>query len=81
MLLIPAYLFGVLAAWQGLQSREPAGNIALIVGGATLAACIVDGLIKAVPHPGFPLVLAAYLGAALIFRARMRSEPPRPLAP
>jgi hypothetical protein len=81
LLLIPAYLFGMLAVWDGFQRREPSGNIALIAGGAILAACIMAGLIKAVPHPGFPLVLAAYLGAALIFRARMRSEVPRPLAP
>jgi hypothetical protein len=81
LLLIPAYLFGTIAAWQGLQSREPAGNIALIVGSAMFAACIAAGLIKAVPHPGFPLVLAAYFGAALILFARMRSEPLGPLAP
>jgi hypothetical protein len=81
LLLIPAYLFGMLAAWDGFQAREKAGNIALIAGGAILAACIVAGLIKAVPHPGFPLVLAAYLGAALIFLARMRSEPLQTLSP
>jgi hypothetical protein len=53
----------------------------LIVGSAMFAACIAAGLIKAVPHPGFPLVLAAYFGAALILFARMRSEPLGPLAP
>jgi glycosyl transferase family 87 len=81
LLLIPAYLFGVIAAWEGFQRREPGGNIALIAGVAILAACIAAGLIKAVPHPGFPLVLAAYLGAALIFVSRIRTEAPRPLAP
>ena len=40
-----------------------------------LAICIVTALIKAVPHPGFPMLLAAYLGAALIFRARVQPEP------
>ena len=74
LLLLPAYLFGLLAAWQGSQPREPARNIALIAGSAMLAICIVSGLIKAMPHPGFPLLLAAYFGAALIFRARMRPE-------
>lgn len=85
LLLIPAYLFGLLAAWHGFQIREPTGNIALIAGSAMLALCVVSGLIKAVPHPGLPLLLAAYFGAALILRARMRSELPRsearPLAP
>ena len=77
LLLIPAYLFGTTSAWDGFQRREPHGSVALITGGALLAACILDSLIKAVPHPGFPLVLAAYLGAALILRARMR----QPAAP
>jgi len=77
LLLLPAYLFGTLAAWDGSHSREPARHIALIAGAAMLAVCIVTGLIKAVPHPGFPVLLAAYLGAALIFRARMQSDSPR----
>ena len=76
LLLIPAYLFALLAAWQGYQPREPARNIALIAGSAILALCIISALIKALPHPGFPLLLAVYLGAALIFRARMRPELP-----
>jgi hypothetical protein len=77
LLLLPAYLFGMLAAWDGFQPREAARQIALIAGAAMLAACIATALIKAVPHPGFPVLLAAYLGAALIFRARMRSDSPR----
>ena len=77
LLLLPAYLFGMLAAWDGFQPREAARQIALIAGAAMLAACIATALIKAVPHPGFPVLLAAYLGAALIFRARMRSDLPR----
>jgi len=74
LLLIPAYLFGMLAAWDGFQPREAARQIALIAGAAMLAACIATALIKVVPHPGFPVLLAAYLGAALIFRARMRLD-------
>ena len=74
LLLLPAYVFGLRVVWQGYQPREPARNVALIAGGAMLAICIVTGLIKAVPHPGFPVPVTAYLGAALIFRARMRSE-------
>jgi hypothetical protein len=85
LLLIPCYLFGLLAAWQGFELREAGGNIALIAGSAMLAMCIVSALIKAVPHPGFPMLLAAYLGAALILRARMRLESGggegRPLGP
>jgi len=77
LLLLPAYLFGMLAAWDGFQPSEAARQIALIGGAAMLAGCIATGLIKAVPHPGFPVLLAAYLGAALIFRARMRSDSPR----
>ena len=76
LLLLPAYLFGLLAAFQGFQTREPARHIALTAGSSILAVCIVTGLIKAVPHPGFPVLLGAYLGAALIFRARMRAELP-----
>jgi hypothetical protein len=48
----------------------------LLAGIATLSYCIVSALIKAVPGPSFPALLAAYLGAALIFRARMRAESP-----
>jgi len=77
LLLLPAYLFGMLAAWDGFQPRAETRQIALIAGAAMLAICIVTALIKAVPHPGFPVLLAAYLGAALIFRARMRPDSPR----
>ncbi len=77
LLLLPAYLFGMLAAWDGFRPREAARQIALIAGAAMLAACIATALIKAVPHPGFPVLLAAYLSAALIFRARMQSDSPR----
>jgi hypothetical protein len=42
-----------------------------------LAICVASSLIKAVPHPGFPVLLGAYVAAALIFRARMPSESPR----
>ena len=49
----------------------------LIAGGATLVICIVTEVIKAVPHPGFPMLLAAYLAAALILRARTRSDSAR----
>ena len=73
LLLLPLFLFGLLAAWHGFQSREPAGNVALIAGAATLVICIVTEVIKAVPHPGFPMLLAAYLAAALILRTRMQS--------
>jgi Glycosyltransferase family 87 len=74
LLLLPLFLFGLLAAWQGLQSRDPAWNIRLIAGAATLVICIVTELIKAVPHPGFPMLLAAYLAGALILRTRTRSD-------
>ena len=81
LLLLPAYLFGTLAAWNGFQ-RVDAGRqvvaprqITLIAGSAILAACIATALIKAVPHPGFPMLLAAYFAAALIFRARLHSVP------
>ena len=74
LLLLPLFLFGLLAAWHGFQSREPAGNVALIAGAATLVICIVTELIKAVPHPGLPMLLAAYLAAALILRTRTRSD-------
>jgi len=78
LLLVPLYFFGLIAVWQGFQSSEPAGNfgenIGLIAGAATLVICIVTELIKAVPHPGFPMLLAAYLGAAIILRTRLRSD-------
>jgi hypothetical protein len=77
ILLLPVCLFGMLAAWDGFRPREAARQIGLISGAAMLAICIVSALIKAVPHPGFPLLLGAYLGAALILRARMRSDSPR----
>ena len=74
LLLLPAYLLGLLAAWQGYRPREPHGNTALLAGGAMLSICILPNLIKAFPHPGFPALLAAYLGAALILGARTREE-------
>jgi hypothetical protein len=74
LLLLPAYLFGTLAAWKGFQRREPARQTTLIAGSVILAGCMVTALIKAVPHPGFPMLLAAYFGTALIVRARMQSE-------
>jgi hypothetical protein len=77
LLLVPACLFGLMAAWDGLQPREPTRNLALMAGSAMLALSVVSALIKAVPGPSFPMLLAAYLGAALIFRARIRSESPR----
>jgi len=76
LLLLPAYLFGMLAAWKGFQQRA-SRHVMLIAGAALLAACIVTALIKAVPHPGFWAVLAAYIGAALIVHARMQSDLPR----
>ncbi len=77
LLLLPACLFGLRAAWQSFEPRSPNRNLALIAGSAMLAYCVVSALIKAVPGPGFPMLSAAYLGAALIFRAQMRSELPR----
>jgi hypothetical protein len=77
LLLLPACLFGLMAAWDGFQPRETTRDIALIAGSAMLALSIVSALIKAVPGPSFLMLLAAYVGAALIFRERMRSESPR----
>jgi hypothetical protein len=77
ILLLPAYTFGLVAAFQGFQPREPTRDIGLIAGSAMLAFPILSALIKAVPGPSFPMLLATYLGAALIFRARIRSESPR----
>jgi hypothetical protein len=77
LLLLPAYLFGLRAAWDGDQPREAAWRIGLIAGATMLAICLASTLIKALPHPGFPVLLGAYLGAALIFRVRIRSELPR----
>ena len=74
LLLLPLFLFGLLAAWQGFQLREPAGSIQLIACAATLVICIVTEVIKAVPHPGFPMLLAAYLAAGLILRTRTQSD-------
>jgi hypothetical protein len=71
LLLIPAYLFGTLAAWDGFQRREATHQILLIAGSVILAGCIATALIKALPHPGFAMLLGSYLGAALIFRARV----------
>ncbi|HEV2170174.1 MAG TPA: glycosyltransferase family 87 protein [Candidatus Binatus sp.] len=73
LLLLPAYLFGTLAAWHGFRVQGTTGRIALIAGGTILIACIATALIKAVPHPGFPVLLAAYLSGALIFWTRLRS--------
>jgi hypothetical protein len=74
LLLLPAYLYGMLAAWEAFQRPEARRNVALIAATAILALCIATGLIKAIPHPGFPVLLAAYLAAALIFRVRMQSD-------
>ena len=71
LLLLPAYLFGILAAWDGFQRREADRQILLIAGSVILAACIATALIKALPHPGFAMLLASYFSAALIFRARV----------
>ena len=71
LLLLPAYLFGILAAWDGFQRRKATGQILLIAGSVILAGCIATGLIKALPHPGFAMLLASYFGAALILRARV----------
>jgi hypothetical protein len=76
ILLLPACLFGLRGAWQRFQPRESTRNLALLAGIATLSYCILSALIKAMPGPSFPALLAAYLGAALIFRARMRAESP-----
>ncbi len=77
LLLLPAYLFGMLAAFSGFQRREALRQIPLIAGAAILTACIATALIKAVPHPGFPMLIAAYLSAALIFWARTKMDSPR----
>jgi Glycosyltransferase family 87 len=77
LMLMPAYLFGMLAAWQGLQRREASRQVMLIAGAAMLTVCIVTALIKAVPHPGFSAVLSAFIAAALIVHARIRSESQR----
>jgi hypothetical protein len=74
LLLLPAYLFGTLAAWNGFQQRDASRQVGLLAGSVILAACIATALIKAIPHPGFPMLLAAYLAAALIFRARVQSQ-------
>ena len=76
LLLLPAYLFGMLAAWKGFQ-QSASRHVTLIAGAAILSACIVTALIKAVPHPGFWAVLAAYISIALIFLARTQSDLPR----
>jgi hypothetical protein len=75
LLLLPAYLFATLAAWNGFQRNVSARQFSLIAGSVILLGCIATALIKAVPHPGFPMLLAAYFGAALIVRARMQSNP------
>jgi hypothetical protein len=77
LLLLPAYLFGMIAVWDGFRPRDWPRQIALIAGGAILAACISTALLKMVPHPGFAVLMAAYLGAALIIRARIKSDSPR----
>jgi Glycosyltransferase family 87 len=77
LLLLPAYLFGTLAAWNGFQPRESGRQAMLVAGSALLGLCMVTALIKAVPHPGFAVLMAAYLSAALILRARLQSDSPR----
>ena len=77
LLLLPVYLFGTLATWQGFQRRDASRrHVMLDAGAAILTACIVTALIKAVPHPGFWAVLGAYISAALIVRARTQSDLP-----
>ncbi len=71
LLLIPAYLFGTLAAWDGFQRRDGSRQILLIAGSVILAGCIATALIKALPHPGFWMLLASYFAAVLILRARV----------
>jgi hypothetical protein len=71
LLLLPAYLFGALAAWEGFQRREATRQILLIAGSVIFAGCIATALIKALPHPGFAMLLTSYFGAALIIRARV----------
>lgn len=73
LLLLPVYLFGTLNVLDGFRSREAVARIMLIAGGVILVACIATALIKAVPHPGFAVLLGAYVGAALICLARVRS--------
>jgi uncharacterized membrane protein len=80
LLLLPAYLFGALAVWDGFRPRDWTKQITLIAGGAILAACISTALLKMVPHPGFEVLMAAYLSAALIIRARVKSDSPREAA-
>ncbi len=77
LLLLPVYMFAMLAAWQGFQRPEASRQVILIAGAAILTVCIVTALIKAVPHPGFSAVMSTFIGAALIVHARMRSESPR----
>ena len=75
LLLIPAYLFGTLAALDGFQRREATRQILLIAGSVILAGCIATALIKALPHPGFAMLLGSYFAAALIIRAHvLRSD-------
>ena len=71
LLLVPAYLFGTLSAWNGFRPIAAPRPITLIAGSVLLVACIATTLFKAISHPGFPMLLASYLGAALIFRARV----------
>jgi hypothetical protein len=75
LLLLPAYLFGTLAAWKEFQRNESARPFSLIAGSVILVGCIATALIKAVPHPGFPMLLAAYFAAALIVHARVQADP------
>jgi glycosyl transferase family 87 len=71
LLLIPAYLFGTLAAWEGFQRRGATRQILLIAGSVILVGCVATALIKALPHPGFAMLLASFFAAALILRARV----------
>jgi len=75
LLLVPLYLFGLRAAWQRFRAGQATRRLDLLAGGAILAICVLPGLIKAVPHPEFPTLLGAYVGAALILRAGMRARP------
>jgi hypothetical protein len=71
LLLLPAYLFGTLAALDGFQRRDSTHQILLIAGSVVLTGCIATALIKALPHPEFAMLLGSYFAAALIIRARV----------
>jgi Glycosyltransferase family 87 len=75
ILLVPLYLFGLLGVWRVIERRRRPLNWAFVVGAIMLVLCVLTDLIKALPHPGFVALLAAYVSAALIF-----SEWTRPAA-